>query len=194
MRKNILRTFIASVTIGSTLIVPAFAESATVTGNGVNFRVGPGMNYYSIGTLDSGTSVEVTDRSNGSWYAVSYGGYNGFISATYLGAVALTDQHRRAEVCEGSHEHQQGCGQQGGHDEGDDYLEEAGEPGAAQVLRRLDQGVVDVLQRTLGIQEHQREQLQRHDQHDAAEAVDVRDGDAQVLEEGGDHAAAPQQQ
>lgn len=84
MRKNILRTFIASVMIGSTLIVPAFAESATVTGNGVNFRVGPGMNYYSIGTLDSGTSVEVTDRSNGSWYAVSYGGYNGFISAAYL--------------------------------------------------------------------------------------------------------------
>lgn len=84
MRKNILRTFIASVMIGSTLVVPAFAESATVTGNGVNFRVGPGTNYYVIGTLDSGTPVEVTDRSNGSWYAVSYGGYNGFISASYL--------------------------------------------------------------------------------------------------------------
>ena len=27
----------------------------------------------------------------------------------------------------------------------------------------------------LGVEEHQREQLERHDQHDAAEAVDVRD-------------------
>ena len=36
--------------------------------------------------------------------------------------------------------------------------------------------------------------LERHDQHDAAEAVDVRDGDAEVFEEGGDDTAATQQQ
>lgn len=30
--------------------------------------------------------------------------------------VALTDQHRGAEVCKGSHEHQQSRSQQGGHD------------------------------------------------------------------------------
>jgi len=32
------------------------------------------------------------------------------------GTVALTDQHRGAEVCKGSHEHQQSRSQQGGHD------------------------------------------------------------------------------
>ena len=110
------------------------------------------------------------------------------------GAVALADEHRGAEVCKGAHEHQQSCGQQGGHDKGHDYLEEAGNARAAEVLSRLDEGVVDVLQRALGVEEHQWEQLERHDQHDAAEAVDVRDGNAEVLEEGGDDAAAAQQQ
>ena len=42
------------------------------------------------------------------------------------GTVALTDQHRGAEVCKGSHEHQQSCSQQGGHDQGHDHFEEAG--------------------------------------------------------------------
>lgn len=89
MRKNIFRTLLASAVIGSTLVVPAFAESAVVTGNGVNFRVGPGTNYYVIGTLDSGASVDVLDRSNASWYAVSYGGYNGYISSSYLSASSV---------------------------------------------------------------------------------------------------------
>ena len=79
----------------------------------------------------------------------------------------------------GAHEHQQSCGQQGGHDKGHDHLEEAGNARAAEVLSRLDEGVVDILQCTLGVEEHQREQLERHDQHDAAEAVDFRD--AQIL-------------
>lgn len=89
------------------------------------------------------------------------------------GTVALTDQHRGAEVCKGSHEHQQSRSQQGGHDQGYDHFEEAGNARASEVLSRLDEGVVDVLQCTLGVEEHQREQLERHDQHDAAEAVDV---------------------
>ena len=97
------------------------------------------------------------------------------------GAVALADEHRGTEVCKGAHEHQQSCGQQGGHDKGHDHLEEADNARAAEVLSRLDEGVVDVLQRALGVEEHQREQLERHDQHDAAEAVDFRDGDAEVL-------------
>ena len=54
MRKNILRTFIAAVATASFLVVPAYAESAVVAGNGVNFRAGPGMNYYVIATLDKG--------------------------------------------------------------------------------------------------------------------------------------------
>lgn len=84
MRKNILRTFAAALIISSFLVVPAYAESATVIGSGVNFRSGPGMNYYVIASLDSGTPVNVTDRSNSSWYAVTFGGYDGFISSAYL--------------------------------------------------------------------------------------------------------------
>lgn len=110
------------------------------------------------------------------------------------GTVALTDQHRGAEVCKGSHEHQQSRSQQGGHDQRHDHFEEAGNARASEVLSRLDEGVVDILQCTLGVEEHQREQLERHDQHDAAEAVDVRDGDAEVFEEGGDDTTAAQQQ
>lgn len=84
MRKKILRTFAAALAISTLLVVPAYAETAVVTGNNVNFRSGPGTNYYVIATLERNTPVTVTDRSNGSWYAVSVGGQNGFISSAYL--------------------------------------------------------------------------------------------------------------
>lgn len=84
MRKKFLRTFIASAVIASFLVVPAYAETAVVTGHRVNVRSGPGTGYYVIATLDRNTPVTVTDRSNGSWYAVSVGGQNGFVAASYL--------------------------------------------------------------------------------------------------------------
>lgn len=84
MRRKIIRTFVAAAFISVLLTVSAYAESAVVTANGVNFRAGPGTNFYVIATLDRGTPVEVLDRSNGSWIAVSCGGYNGFISSSYL--------------------------------------------------------------------------------------------------------------
>lgn len=84
MRRKIIRTFVAAAMASLLFTVSAYAESAIVTANGVNFRSGPGTNYYVIATLDRGTSVEVLDRSNGSWVAVSCGGYNGFISSSYL--------------------------------------------------------------------------------------------------------------
>ena len=84
MRRKIIRTFVAAALISVFCTVSAYAESAVVTANGVNFRAGPGTNYYVIATLDRGTPVEVLDRSNGSWVAVSCGGYNGFISSSYL--------------------------------------------------------------------------------------------------------------
>ena len=84
MRKKILRTFIASAVIASFLVVPAYAETAVVTGNRVNVRSGPGTGYYVIATLDRSTPVTVTDRSNASWYAVSVGGQSGFVAASYL--------------------------------------------------------------------------------------------------------------
>ena len=84
MRKKFLRTFIASAVIASFLVVPAYAETAVITGNRVNVRSGPGTGYYVIATLDRNTPVTVTDRSNGSWYAVSVGGQSGFVAASYL--------------------------------------------------------------------------------------------------------------
>ena len=71
MRRKIIRTFVAAALISVFCTVSAYAESAVVTANGVNFRAGPGTNYYVIATLDRGTPVEVLDRSNGSWVAVS---------------------------------------------------------------------------------------------------------------------------
>lgn len=84
MRRNFSRTFFAAAFISIFFTVSAYAESAVITGRGVNFRAGPGTNYYVIATLDSGTRVEVLDRSNSSWYAVSYNGCSGFISSSYL--------------------------------------------------------------------------------------------------------------
>ena len=84
MRKNCFRTLAAAIVIGSMMSVPAWAESAVVTGSEVNLRAGPGMNYRIVDCLDRGTTVNVTDRSNGSWYAIEYDGETGFMSAAYL--------------------------------------------------------------------------------------------------------------
>jgi len=85
MRRNFFRSFLAAAVISVFFSVSAYAESAVVVGNRVNLRAGPGTGYYVIATLDSGTTVEVIDRSNGAWYAVQYAGYTGFISSSYLG-------------------------------------------------------------------------------------------------------------
>ena len=84
MRKNFLRTFALSALFGAMLVTPAFAENATVTGSEVNLRDGPGANYRVIDSLKRGTTVNVTDRSNGAWYAVEYDGGAGFMSSAYL--------------------------------------------------------------------------------------------------------------
>ena len=84
MRKKCFRTLAAAIVIGSMLSVPAWAESAVVTGSEVNLRAGPGTNYRIVDCLDRGTTVNVTDRSNGSWYAIEYDGETGFMSAAYL--------------------------------------------------------------------------------------------------------------
>jgi len=84
MRKKFLRTFVAAVLICSMLVTPAFAEDATVTGNEVYLRSGPGINYRVVDVLPKGAKVTVTDTSNSSWYAVNYGILTGFMSSRYL--------------------------------------------------------------------------------------------------------------
>ena len=44
MRKTILRTLILTVLLFTLLSATAYAETATLTGDDVNLRSGPGMN------------------------------------------------------------------------------------------------------------------------------------------------------
>ncbi len=84
MRKSVLRTFILTASLTMMLTVSANAESATVTGNGVNVRSGPGVSYAVLDSLPRDTIVTVTDRSNSAWFAVSFDGREGYISSSYL--------------------------------------------------------------------------------------------------------------
>ena len=85
MSKKFLRTLIAVLLICTMLPFPAAsAENATVTGSDVNVRSGPGTNYPVIDCLPKGAAVNVTDRSDPDWYAVSYDGVVGYMSSRYL--------------------------------------------------------------------------------------------------------------
>ena len=84
MRKKIFRTLLAGLLLSALLIIPAYAESALVTGSDVNVRTGPGTGYPVIDCLPKGSYVSVTDRSNPDWYAVSYATISGYMSSRYL--------------------------------------------------------------------------------------------------------------
>ena len=84
MRKNFFRTLTAAAVMACLMTVPAYAESATVTGDYVNIRTGPGIGYGVVECLRRGAQLTVTDRSNSSWYAVEYDGLSGFMASGYL--------------------------------------------------------------------------------------------------------------
>ena len=92
MRKHFIRTFVALLLVFAMAGTTAFADSAVVIGDAVNLREGPGISYRVLDTLKAGTVVEVTDRSNGSWYAVSYHGQSGYMSAGYLSMTAGSNE------------------------------------------------------------------------------------------------------
>ncbi|WP_434799405.1 SH3 domain-containing protein [Terrisporobacter vanillatitrophus] len=54
-----------------------------VNASALNVRSGPSTSYEVIGTLTSGTNVEILDRS-GSWYKISYNNTYGYVSGTYI--------------------------------------------------------------------------------------------------------------
>lgn len=54
-----------------------------VTGNGVRMRSGPGTSYSTIGYYNKGIQLKVTGKT-GNWYAVSYNGLSGYMSADYV--------------------------------------------------------------------------------------------------------------
>ena len=84
MRKQIIRFLILASLICLALAVTAFADDATVTGDDVNMRSGPGTNYDIIACLEKGATVTVNDCSNYYWYNVTYNGRTGFMSSSYL--------------------------------------------------------------------------------------------------------------
>ena len=85
-RRNIklLSIFAAVFAFTSFATVTAFAEQATVTGSEVNVRSGPGMAFSITGSLKRGSVVEVLNRSNDSWYQVSWDQGSGYVSSSYL--------------------------------------------------------------------------------------------------------------
>ncbi len=64
--------------------VPAFAEQAAVTGDNVNVRSGPGTGWPVTASLQAGTTVEVTDRTDPDWFQVSWEGGSGYVFSVYL--------------------------------------------------------------------------------------------------------------
>ena len=110
------------------------------------------------------------------------------------GLEALAQHGGRAEVREGLHEDHQRGREDRRHGEVQHDLEQALHADAAHVGGGLHQGVVDALEGAVHVDEHEREELQRLREGDAAEAVDARELDAEGgLEELRDDARAPEQ-
>ncbi len=66
----------------STIII-VNAAPGVVTGNGVNFRSGPGTGYGIYNCLPRGTYVTV-EETNAGWCKVIYNGVTGYMSADYI--------------------------------------------------------------------------------------------------------------
>ncbi len=95
MRKNSLRVPFLILIIILLCSSTAFAETATVKGSGINVRSGPGTSYGIFANLDDGMTVEVMNRSNPSWYLVSWEGNSGYVSSQYL---VLEEDHSSAMI------------------------------------------------------------------------------------------------
>ena len=86
MRKNFIRTFVALLLILSLTGTTAFAESASVTGNAVNLRSGPGRDYSVMRKVGRGDELiflgeKQKDRYNRTWMRVSVYGLIGWVRA-----------------------------------------------------------------------------------------------------------------
>ena len=109
------------------------------------------------------------------------------------GLVPLSDEQRCAEVGERPHEDEQGRGDDGRHAEWDHDGEEHLCAAASHVDGRLQERVVDVLQRPTGVEEHQREELEGEHEQDSFEAVDAPHLDADASQQFGEDSTAPHQ-
>ena len=87
MCRKFFRIFVCILLVGSMLVVPSFAESATVTGSRVNVRSGPGTDYYPVASIERNTVVDIINRYNDAWYEINYNGILGFVSSAYLDVI-----------------------------------------------------------------------------------------------------------
>ena len=84
--KNILSFgIITAIALALTVFItlPAQADTATITGNGVNMRSGPGTNYQIIDTIPKGTVAEVLSQQDG-WVKIYSARISGWVSASYV--------------------------------------------------------------------------------------------------------------
>ena len=84
MRKLLLRAALLTLLLCLLFPVSAYAETGTLSGDEVNLRAGPGLNYEVLGCFPIGTELTVLDRSDSQWYSVSVNGVQGFMSAQYI--------------------------------------------------------------------------------------------------------------
>ncbi len=77
------KDYIKIVSTASTNTVEKMDKVGIVTGNGVRMRSGAGTSYSTIGYYNKGIQVKVTGKT-GSWYAVTYNGLSGYMSANYI--------------------------------------------------------------------------------------------------------------
>lgn len=73
------------IKLGSTAAdkVEKLDKIGIVTGNGVRMRSGPDTSYSTVGYYNKGIQLKVTGKT-GNWYAVSYNGLSGYMSADYV--------------------------------------------------------------------------------------------------------------
>lgn len=80
--RNLLKAMAFS--FGLLTATGAMAASALVTTD-LNVRAGPSTGYPAVGVLPNGAVVEVLGCTGGySWCRVNYGGYDGWVSSSYL--------------------------------------------------------------------------------------------------------------
>ena len=77
------KDYIKIVSTASSATVEKMDKIGIVTGDGVRMRSGAGTSYSTIGYYNKGIQVKVTGKT-GSWYAVSYNGLSGYMSADYV--------------------------------------------------------------------------------------------------------------
>ncbi|MDO4816282.1 MAG: SH3 domain-containing protein [Bacillota bacterium] len=89
------KSYVAVGTAATETSVPAAEQSldgiGTITANGVRVRSGPGTSYSTVGYYNKGTQMTITGKS-GNWYAVTYNGLKGYVSADYMTRGAVNSQ------------------------------------------------------------------------------------------------------